>query len=99
MSGALTYRARPSNLMDMPSTYMQSFSTPYHALRFVDGPRLVWADAICIDQTNNSERGHQVNIMGEIYRTARNVVVYLGKSTERTEEGMRSFKFFTEPNG
>jgi hypothetical protein len=25
---------------------------------------LVWADAICIDQTNNQERSHQVAMMG-----------------------------------
>jgi hypothetical protein len=42
------------------------------------------------------EVNHQVGFMGEIYGTAANVVIYLGKATERTEEGMRCLKYFTE---
>jgi hypothetical protein len=32
---------------------------------------VIWIDAICIDQTNVSERNHQVSMMGQIYRNAR----------------------------
>ncbi|ETS85699.1 hypothetical protein PFICI_03724 [Pestalotiopsis fici W106-1] len=38
----------------------------------------IWADAICIDQNNLDERGHQVGIMGNIYREAACTVIYLG---------------------
>ena len=38
---------------------------------------LVWADAICIDQTNNQERSHQVAMMGKIYQCARYVFVHI----------------------
>ncbi|RSL74295.1 hypothetical protein CEP53_000377 [Fusarium sp. AF-6] len=34
----------------------------------------LWADAICIDQTNHAERSQQVQLMGRIYSSA--VVVY-----------------------
>jgi hypothetical protein len=30
-----------------------------------------WIDALCIDQTNLSERNHQVNLMSRIYQTVR----------------------------
>ncbi|RDA93834.1 hypothetical protein CP533_6400 [Ophiocordyceps camponoti-saundersi (nom. inval.)] len=53
-------------------------------LRYEDRDRILWIDAICIDQTNTSERGHQVQQMGKIYSVAENVVFWLGVSTEET---------------
>jgi hypothetical protein len=41
--------------------------------------RPLWIDAICIDQDNNAERGHQVQRMGEIYSGAQEVLVWLGR--------------------
>ena len=38
----------------------------------------VWADAVCIDQDNLSERSSQVAMMGSIYSSAEKVVVWLG---------------------
>lgn len=69
-----------------------------HTLRAPNSSRLIWADAICIDQTNNVEKAHQVRIMGHIYGAAENVAVYLGKPSEKSEEGMRYLKFFTDSN-
>lgn len=45
------------------------------------GIRMVWIDAICIDQANAHERGMQVAEMRSIYRKASRVVVYLGPDT------------------
>jgi hypothetical protein len=42
-------------------------------------PRYVWADAICIDQSNDVEKAAQVAIMSEIYQKAHQVIVYLGE--------------------
>ncbi|KIX99989.1 uncharacterized protein Z520_04627 [Fonsecaea multimorphosa CBS 102226] len=41
-------------------------------------PRVVWIDAICIDQENLAERNRQVSMMREIYSMAKQVVVWLG---------------------
>ena len=38
-----------------------------------------WIDAISIDQNQTSERSHQVGLMGEIFKAAERVVVWLGK--------------------
>lgn len=43
------------------------------------GIRMVWIDAVCINQTNNQERGTQVANMGQIYSECSRVVVYLGE--------------------
>ncbi|KAH7327416.1 heterokaryon incompatibility protein-domain-containing protein [Rhexocercosporidium sp. MPI-PUGE-AT-0058] len=42
--------------------------------------RVLWIDYICIDQTNYSEKGSQVKMMTEIYKSATRVVVWLGNT-------------------
>lgn len=42
--------------------------------------RYYWIDAICIDQENDLERGHQVNMMGAIYGGAACAITWLGLS-------------------
>lgn len=49
-------------------------------LRLRDHHRTIWIDAICINQQDAEERGSQVAIMGEIYRKASIVDVWLGES-------------------
>ncbi|KAF5703939.1 heterokaryon incompatibility het-6 [Fusarium mundagurra] len=46
--------------------------------RFDDRDRHLWVDAICINQSNISERTHQVGMMKRIYSTAGGVLIYLG---------------------
>ncbi|KAJ4990452.1 heterokaryon incompatibility protein [Stagonosporopsis vannaccii] len=41
-------------------------------------PKLLWIDMLCIDQANNAERNHQVQLMREIYSKASRVIVWLG---------------------
>jgi hypothetical protein len=43
----------------------------------------LWVDAICINQDNMSERGHQVKLMGDIYSYARTVLAWLGSSPSK----------------
>ncbi|KAF7522791.1 hypothetical protein G7054_g12027 [Neopestalotiopsis clavispora] len=43
--------------------------------------RTIWIDAVCIDQENKSEQGHQVQQMRRIYASARRVVFWLGELT------------------
>ncbi|KAH6665416.1 heterokaryon incompatibility protein-domain-containing protein [Halenospora varia] len=47
-----------------------------------DKPRLIWADAICINQEDIDERSAQVRLMKNIYQLASSVVVWLGGSIE-----------------
>ncbi len=49
---------------------------PY--LRYRDKQRVLWVDAICVDQQNLKERGLQVERMGDIYSLADRVIVWLG---------------------
>jgi hypothetical protein len=47
-------------------------------VRHVDRIRTLWVDAICIDQSNIDERGHQVAFMGLIFEHARTVLICIG---------------------
>jgi hypothetical protein len=44
---------------------------------------LLWVDALCINQTDHRERTHQVNLMGRIYQSSKDVLVYLGDGIGR----------------
>jgi hypothetical protein len=41
-------------------------------------PCVLWVDAVCIDQSNNIERNHQVQQIYTIYSLARRVLIWLG---------------------
>lgn len=55
-------------------------------LRCPDKERALWADAICINQKDLSEKASQVPIMREIYANARQVIVWLGEGAEVDKE-------------
>lgn len=57
---------------------LSSLDGALRALRHLDKEVFVWADAICIDQANFSERSEQVKLMPQIYRKASSVAVWLG---------------------
>lgn len=57
-------------------------------LRQKDQERVLWIDAICIDQSNIPERGHQVQLMSKIYAQAIRVLAYLGEASGDSEIGM-----------
>ncbi|KAE9371116.1 HET-domain-containing protein [Stipitochalara longipes BDJ] len=48
--------------------------------------KFVWADAICINQVDNEEKGHQVKRMRKVYENAIEVLVWLGKDDEGVAE-------------
>lgn len=57
-------------------------------IRLPDTPRVIWADAICIDQDNIAERSQQVARMGQIYNHAAQVLVWLGAEDESTSKAL-----------
>jgi hypothetical protein len=47
--------------------------------------RVLWIDAICINQEDNKEKGHQVQSMAKIYASANRVIVWLGEEAGDTD--------------
>lgn len=60
----------------------QNLDSAIRHLRYLDRARTLWVDAICIDQQNLPERSAEVGRMGEIYRRAQQVVVWLGPEAD-----------------
>ncbi|KAK0101813.1 hypothetical protein ONS95_006963 [Cadophora gregata] len=56
----------------------KSISDALQRMRHETETRKLWADQVCIDQDNLSERGHQVKFMSTIYKNTTTVLVWLG---------------------
>ncbi|KAH8593910.1 heterokaryon incompatibility protein-domain-containing protein, partial [Bisporella sp. PMI_857] len=61
-------------------------------LRSSTEDRLIWIDAICINQEDPKERSKQVQLMREIYSNARRVIVWLGEEAKDTKAGVGFLK-------
>lgn len=61
-------------------------------LRLGDRERIMWIDAICINQEDSSERNHQVGQMSLIYSQSLMVIVWLGPETEDSREAIPFLK-------
>ena len=75
--------ANPVSILVGPSrghtiSVTQNLATALRYLRYANESRTLWVDAVCIDQSNLNERSYQVTLMGDIYRAALQVVVWLG---------------------
>jgi ankyrin repeat protein len=69
----------------MPFHVTENLHSALRHIRLRDKDRILWVDAICIDQDNPKERGHQVQQMSSIYQKAIRVIIWLGKSTFLTK--------------
>lgn len=41
----------------------------------LDVDRIIWIDAICIDQNDNDERASQVGLMGWVYQSSMQTII------------------------
>ncbi|KAK8060971.1 heterokaryon incompatibility protein-domain-containing protein [Apiospora saccharicola] len=59
-------------------------------LRYEKEPRILWIDAICINQEDKKECSSQVAMMNSIFRAAKVVLMWLGKEEEDSEAAFSS---------
>jgi hypothetical protein len=57
-------------------------------LRLRNELRTIWADGICINQTDLKERGSQVKLMRKVYRQATSVIIDIGVEQDDSETGI-----------
>jgi hypothetical protein len=57
-------------------------------LRHEKNTRIIWADAICINQNDLRERSQQVAMMGDVYRCATRVVAWLGPEADKSTHAL-----------
>ncbi|KAI8946641.1 HET-domain-containing protein [Xylaria longipes] len=71
-------------IFEESNTQLQVSRNCYSVLRHLRNTaktRILWIDAICINQADIPERNSQVRIMGSIYASANQTTIFLGYST------------------
>ncbi|KAF5716656.1 hypothetical protein FGLOB1_2462 [Fusarium globosum] len=58
--------------------------------------RIIWIDAICINQEDNDEKGRQVQSMAEIYAKATRVIVWLGEVADKSDYALEAIRAAAE---
>lgn len=69
----------------------ESLFSALRRLRYQDRNRVLWADAICINQDRFHEKNHQVALMGKIYSEAQQTLVWLGEESDEVSRGAFDF--------
>ena len=77
----------------IPVTENLAKALPY--LRKEDEPRVLWIDAICVNQQDLAERGHQVKRMAAVYSMASRVMVWLGPESQNSTLALRAIDHFS----
>lgn len=54
--------------------------------------RILWVDAICIDQENDLEKEQQIRFMADIYGQAQCVVVWLGETADNSDLALEAIR-------
>ena len=55
-------------------------------------PLTIWVDAVCINQSDDTEKASQIALMSEVYTWAQTVWVWLGNGDERTARAVKGLK-------
>jgi heterokaryon incompatibility protein (HET) len=71
-------------------------------LRLKEKTRILWIDAICIYQADVAERTEQVKRMADIYKSAVETIVWLGPSSDASDEAishLNTYGTFAQEHG
>ncbi|KAI1417224.1 HET-domain-containing protein [Hypoxylon sp. FL1857] len=72
-----------------PFEVTRNLAAALRRLRAKRGCRFLWVDAICINQGDDRERNSQVALMGHIYRSAEQVLIWLGREADGSKKAMQ----------
>jgi hypothetical protein len=65
-------------------------------LRYNDRDRILWVDAICINQSDDSEKSQQVRMMRKIFAGAERVLAWLGPETADGKVAVQTLRRLAE---
>lgn len=76
---------RPALVNNNPFTITQNLDVALRHLRQSTGERVLWVDAVCINQKDDTEKSLQVQLMGTIYSKATKVTIWMGPAGKDSE--------------
>ncbi|KAF6812234.1 ankyrin and het domain protein [Colletotrichum plurivorum] len=91
---SFAYKAFPDAFLDIRAKATgtlkigQNLADALRNLRRENEHLNLWIDAICINQDDNDDRSRQVQRMGDIYRNAEVVVVFLSPASDRNNRAL-----------
>ncbi|KAI0195493.1 HET-domain-containing protein [Astrocystis sublimbata] len=80
------------NLGGQTTNVTRNLGLALQHLRNEGNERIIWVDAICINQNDKEERTHQVQLMQRIYSGASQVVVWLGLLMRNGQQTIAAIK-------
>jgi hypothetical protein len=54
--------------------------------------RVIWVDAVCINQVDRIEKEQQILLMGKIYGQANRVIVWLGEAAHNSDQALEEIR-------
>lgn len=79
-------------LLDVP----RSAEVVLRRMRLHDAPRMVWIDAVCINQNDIDERNQQVALMYKVYLNTVHNLIWLGDDDGTTGKALQQVASFLE---
>ena len=70
----------------------ENLHTALSHLRNFSLERIIWVDAICIDQKNTKEKEQQIQFMAKIYSQANRVLVWLGEAADNSDQALEEIR-------
>lgn len=83
------------NVNDQEITIRQSLAAALTRLRRPEAVRVLWVDALCINQNSNAEKSDQVSKMREIYSSGSHNNIWLGAHDASTARAVEFVKDIT----
>ena len=75
----------PIKINDKSFTVTENLYRALQHLQYKDIAPAVWIDAICINQSDNEEKSHQVSLMRQMFSCASSVIIWLGPQAEHSD--------------
>lgn len=82
-------------LCKRPFLVLENLSAALLSLRHIMKDRVLWVDALCINQQDLDERRQQVQQMRAIYEQAQQVIIWLGEPGDGGKAGMKRLNYWS----
>jgi hypothetical protein len=69
----------PITVNDIPLEISSNLSSALYQFRYHNRDRILWTDALCINQVDKEEKNSQIPLMTAIYQQAQRVLIWLGE--------------------
>ena len=86
-------KTKPIKLDGQYLEVTENLEAALRRLRALDHDRVLWIDAICVNQIDLPERNSQVHLMRDVYSKCTRCIIWLGEEDDTTAEGLKFLEF------